>query len=322
MSDPMTNVEIEDVLSSIRRLVADGSQPAAPRPTPPRTPKLVLTPALRVDTPVEGQTAEEPQAPAEAAPIVLGQRDRIARSVRVRAATEAPAAPTPIDEPAAKVPDRLSLLATIAELEAAVREQADEWEPDGTGTQTDPGWARAVFRGPTGVGDDDSLDDDFDPAFLDEDDRPDHMPDDAADPQEDDLAPAPADAGAWPPTLVEAARRYGDAPEADAVPEFRHHRSENVVRPNATHKADAATQPDEGFQDDLIGGPDLGTDPEDPLNRYLNGAGLIDEDTLREMVRQIVRDELQGKLGERITHNVRKLVRREIHRVLTTQDFD
>lgn len=48
----------------------------------------------------------------------------------------------------------------------------------------------------------------------------------------------------------------------------------------------------------------------------------IDEDTLRQMVVDIVRQELQGALGERITRNVRKLVRREIHRMLISQDFD
>ena len=49
---------------------------------------------------------------------------------------------------------------------------------------------------------------------------------------------------------------------------------------------------------------------------------LLDEETLREMVSDIVREELQGALGERITRNVRKLVRREIHRALTAQDLE
>lgn len=48
----------------------------------------------------------------------------------------------------------------------------------------------------------------------------------------------------------------------------------------------------------------------------------LDEDTLRDMVSDIVRQELQGALGERITRNVRKLVRREIHRALASRDFD
>ena len=48
----------------------------------------------------------------------------------------------------------------------------------------------------------------------------------------------------------------------------------------------------------------------------------IDEDALRDLISDIVREELQGALGERITRNVRKLVRREIHRALTAQDLE
>ncbi|NQZ74346.1 MAG: hypothetical protein HRT60_14925, partial [Dinoroseobacter sp.] len=42
---------------------------------------------------------------------------------------------------------------------------------------------------------------------------------------------------------------------------------------------------------------------------------------LRDMVSEIVRRELQGSLGERITRNVRKLVRREIYRALEARDL-
>lgn len=48
---------------------------------------------------------------------------------------------------------------------------------------------------------------------------------------------------------------------------------------------------------------------------------FLDEESLRELVAEIVRSELQGALGERITRNVRKLVRREIHRALSAQDL-
>lgn len=47
----------------------------------------------------------------------------------------------------------------------------------------------------------------------------------------------------------------------------------------------------------------------------------ISEDQLREMVARMVRDELQGELGERITRNVRKLVRSEIHRAFLMRDI-
>ncbi|MFV1594857.1 hypothetical protein VWZ88_20075 [Phaeobacter sp. JH20_36] len=49
--------------------------------------------------------------------------------------------------------------------------------------------------------------------------------------------------------------------------------------------------------------------------------GILDEQALRELVSEIVREELQGALGERITRNVRKLVRREIHRALSAQNL-
>ncbi len=49
---------------------------------------------------------------------------------------------------------------------------------------------------------------------------------------------------------------------------------------------------------------------------------VIDESALRDLVGEIVRQELQGALGERITRNVRKLVRREIHRAMMGQDYD
>lgn len=48
----------------------------------------------------------------------------------------------------------------------------------------------------------------------------------------------------------------------------------------------------------------------------------LDEDALRAIVSDIIRQELKGVLGERITRNVRKLVRREIHRVLVSQDLE
>ena len=59
-----------------------------------------------------------------------------------------------------------------------------------------------------------------------------------------------------------------------------------------------------------------------PVLEYADDEQLIDEDALRDMVSEIVRAELQGALGERITRNVRKLVRREIHRALSAQDLE
>ncbi len=60
----------------------------------------------------------------------------------------------------------------------------------------------------------------------------------------------------------------------------------------------------------------------DGLDLLDNDDAILDEESLRELVADIVRQELQGALGERITRNVRKLVRREIHRALTAQELD
>ncbi len=49
---------------------------------------------------------------------------------------------------------------------------------------------------------------------------------------------------------------------------------------------------------------------------------VIDMDMLRDLIAEVIREELQGPLGERITRNVRKLVRQEIARALEAQKFD
>jgi hypothetical protein len=77
---------------------------------------------------------------------------------------------------------------------------------------------------------------------------------------------------------------------------------------------------------------DAGTTPAEPIAEAIEededeglfdlAASGIDEAALRDMVAAIIREELQGTLGERITRNVRKLVRREIHRVLTSREFE
>ncbi len=53
-----------------------------------------------------------------------------------------------------------------------------------------------------------------------------------------------------------------------------------------------------------------------------NPVSLLDEAELIQMVRRVIREELQDVLGERITRNIRKLVRAEINRVLTSQTLE
>ncbi len=47
----------------------------------------------------------------------------------------------------------------------------------------------------------------------------------------------------------------------------------------------------------------------------------IDEEVLHELVRELVAEELQGEFGEKVTGNIRKMVRAEIARALAAQDI-
>lgn len=60
----------------------------------------------------------------------------------------------------------------------------------------------------------------------------------------------------------------------------------------------------------------------DPL--IINGDGLagFNADALRDLVKEAVRNELQGALGERITRNVRKMVRREIRMAMAADALE
>lgn len=262
MSDPVTKAEIEDVLSSIRRLVsgdaraqlhcagaapAAGIAPACGTPTPDR---LVLTPALRV-----GEITPPPAYPGEYTtdgaspdddpnePWRDGDATLFATARNASAPVSAPEDDAPATEASAgEGTDTArveSLSAKIQALELAIGRTRDRWEPDGCGG-----------------------DDDYAGTTVKTIEWEDHS--DA--PDEDDAGPIP-------------------------------------VRPRARAEIDDRAdfdRPDFAAEDD----------------------SFLDENSLRELVADIVRQELMGALGERITRNVRKLVRREIHRALSAQDLD
>ncbi|CTQ33117.1 hypothetical protein [Jannaschia rubra] len=68
--------------------------------------------------------------------------------------------------------------------------------------------------------------------------------------------------------------------------------------------------------------PSADVEPEEVDLSDLATVDLLDQDALRDMIAEIVRQELSGELGERITRNVRKLVRREIRLMLASDEFD
>jgi hypothetical protein len=69
--------------------------------------------------------------------------------------------------------------------------------------------------------------------------------------------------------------------------------------------------------------PELaGLDSDDEAGDLIDAALPIDEDALHALVSDLIRKELQGAIGARITRNVRKLVRREIQRALVSRDLE
>ncbi len=301
MSDPVTNAQIEDVLSSIRRLVSDDgrfSDPAAETestvdirsdPAPEKPDRLVLTPALRVteaERPTQGveeATAQEPdEAPGAAAPWAA-QGATLFGVASGETATEDPAADAP---EGGKAGDSTGALSEPAE---APDEQP---QPEVAAIGEDGVAAESI---------------------------------DAAD------EPAPGET-AWDGFEGE------EADIMDQPPTFHSTRAENLsAKIEALEAVIGRTrdqwEPDGTSDDAYAGTPvegigwheveEVGAEQAAEASDDLaTDEAVIDEDSLRELVAEIVRQELQGALGERITRNVRKLVRREIHRVLAAQDLD
>ncbi|GHC46846.1 DUF2497 domain-containing protein [Neogemmobacter tilapiae] len=92
-----------------------------------------------------------------------------------------------------------------------------------------------------------------------------------------------------------------EAPATGVVVELSERRAEREETPKA-----------EELVEEL---PDLTAEDEGPLL----GMGA---DALRDLVREVLRAELQGEFGERITRNVRKLVRAEIARALMSRGIE
>ncbi|WP_050770765.1 hypothetical protein [Roseobacter sp. CCS2] len=158
--------------------------------------------------------------------------------------------------PPVKRYDKAGLEATIAELEAAVTAQFDDWEADEGESFDQEAWAASAFP----------------------------------------VAPNDSAAIAEIP-LVSVDLSATDDADAPQLPD-----TEDPVEP----ALDAAIEDLSGIDEGALAAS------------VMSG---FDEDALRSLVVEIVHDELGGELGERITRNVRKMVRREINRVLTSREM-
>lgn len=275
MSEPLSSTEIEDVLSSIRRLVSDDMRPT-PKLAAAAGDKLILTPALRVvQTEAE---VPEPLAAAVAAPL-----------------------PMFVAVPRTNLMDapRSGLGDVVASVGAAVDASPDDWEAE-TGDcapQPDMGLVN-----PWSLPADDVLVDE--PLASNEDDS------EPQDPFEYHAAEAaaPAQTPAW---AQEDEIAQDDEAEATTAP------LRGTVEPDPVW-ADAA----EASVLAALAKPDAADDDAADDDGAFDQAMRFDEDVLRELVRDMLREELAGKMGERITRNIRKLVRAEIARALAAQEFE
>ncbi|MEZ5752466.1 MAG: hypothetical protein R3D60_11035 [Paracoccaceae bacterium] len=253
MSEAMTNREIEDVLTSIRRLVAqEGTRPSAADAG-----KLVLTQAQRI-TP-SGQAAATAETVTDGAPATPPANEAVA---------EHAGSNDPTVDLSLPAPDFHKLEATIAELEAAVSSTGGAWEPEAAEAAPRPSNVTELYG---------KL------SFA-------HR-----------QRPEPA-----PETDTEASDEV-EAAETESL----------VVAPAANDPAPVEAQTVEEDTVDVIDVTEEGDDEidDDPIE------AVIDEATLRAVVAHLVREELHGQLGERITQQVRKLVRAEIAKALDERKF-
>ncbi len=444
MSDRVTNVEIEDVLTSIRKLVADGEwirqraaeanaakgaeQVVSAVEAVDDARKFVLTPALRVIesrsevrgksesllrfrrgaepevlnnevlwTPVapEAETAapeavKEPQVLNDDAPDTAKAQDDTLAEDEIDEASPEPETISDIlemfdgneeegdeelsSEEEAEQGGYQSLGAAIAELEAAVGSDSDDWEPDGSETVlndfTTPLRAVGGMDMPDIVDDEDGIDDpqpeasgaieaieDEDEASMDmlaSEAPADEAPLDlaffarpregfAAPVQDEPVADSGEDDGdesilsfshvdaedlddgradsetetdaleALEPLVEEPETALGEVDLAEEEPDQAAAEAEAMIDQISDALAQTAAESAAGAFGDKL---------DEDLADYLSEETAFDEDMLRDLITQVVRSELEGELGERMTRNIRKLVRREVFSILESREAE
>lgn len=330
MSDPVSKVEdVEDVLSSIRRLVSETGPSGARKSGAAQVdgasvPKdaLLLTSSLRVNAPkAEQEAAPKPADTDEEALAVTALNSLRAAVGGAQASSDAPNAETDTDNPA----------------QAAVWPARDEEEYyEDEAEDISPSDMADVLAGSHEAAVDEGAD-----ATVTALDNAAHANDDAVetegeDAREDDQGFVEmADMGeiADPEDVMPTVADAEEPPEAETADPTQPGETEGAARsasivedlgvatylrsaPEPKEIEDAEFEDEDPFDDE----------DDDDLDMLATLSELdgptLDEEMLRDMVKEIVREELSGELGERITRNVRKLVRREIHRAMLTREFE
>ncbi len=281
MSDPLKKDEIEDVLSSIRRLVSEDvrtmAEPEAvapaEKPVQEAADKLVLTPSLRVEeeakTPEASGLSMEELVAQEMAKTTSEpeQGPRVLTLSKTGADTAAPTQGATISAEALRV--------SAPEVEEAVE------------------------------------------------DAPEAATEEAPEPEA--TAETVEDAQVMPAVEWQSVRSYSEMefdPEAAGDGDYAGTEVEALEwgqnADTARPAAEAEVQPEEPASEAVIDAEVVSAPKQDDAPYE----AVLDEEMLRDLVGEIVRQELQGPLGERITRNVRKLVRREINRALASRQMD
>ena len=348
MSDPVTNAEIEDVLSSIRRLVSENAvpQPAAkavdtqrdqdlsPKPafgTVRAADKLVLTPDFRVHEAREAK--DEPHS--EQVPLEVSETPENEVELSGSVSGEVPQDAQPEHHNAPDADPWQDLKDDVSEhLESSEHEEADanvhqdqasrdanpeaapnpeeplqlnaseqvpEQDTPEPETETEPETEAASTTWPA----------DISASFEDVNEET-HLEDRVA-----ELEAAVSDSS------VEFEPDLGDAVEDLGPGVFLRQRAERApmadddtwekVEADVSDFVDAAR---------AVDGAAVDTEADEEDLKLGEDAALIDEDMLRDLVVRLVREELQGAVGEKITRNVRRLVRREVERALTLKSLE
>lgn len=307
MSDAVTNTEIEDVLTSIRRLVSENRPLAGAEKGEAPARAVAFDASLSQD-----EVAEESPAVAEAPlALVLTPALRVEDAPKVEADDDEAALPqnadAAIDLDVEEVVSVKQTDCAVDEVEAEVVESADvEFEqisvenkedtPEITEADQDDVMAEVASEGAEGEPEEDT------PLAFDA--VSETTPEETIDEEQ------PFD---FQQVLEARIHQFRDATSTEDVT----YEPETDVAPNfadAVMDELSVTMPDEIAET-------MQTVDAEALSNAMEETAEIDEAMLREMVADIVRQELQGALGERITRNVRKLVRREIHRALAAHDL-